>query len=360
MLTKRVFPNMKKKKPPVAEYMKIRRYMLHFVEQAGEQSVLAPSILELSRKFGVSRPTVSKAMKMLTDDGYIIGRPGVGAFTNPAKIHRYQLRSYRNISIIVGDGMLVHQAPYQTEMMARILLNLARQGFETSFLQLTSHQDEQILEELSMNQFSVLLWILPPREMYPVIRELRKMGRSVISNGKSDDDHCGNVFLDYEGLGYEVGRRLIAEGRSKVVYLLDNPAWGRPLAGMKQAYREAGIEPDPDLTFTTAVDLWDRLAELLNTPGKVDAVFSAVCSTSLFLPFYRQLSPEIRKRNRFILEEDYCSPDEFSGWLFQTPFQELADETIRLISLETEGISQEETHIKINIPLTETKGGKTA
>ncbi len=66
---------MKKEKSPVAEYMKIRRYMLNFVEQAGEKSVQAPTILELSRKFGVSRPTVSKAMKMLTDDGYIIGRP---------------------------------------------------------------------------------------------------------------------------------------------------------------------------------------------------------------------------------------------------------------------------------------------
>lgn len=359
MLIERVFPNMKKTKPPVAEYMKIRRYMFHFVEQAGEQSVQAPSILELSRKFGVSRPTVSKAMKMLTDDGYIIGRPGVGAFTNPAKIHRYQLQHYRNISIIIGDGMLVHQGPYQTEMMARILLNLARNGFETSFLQLTSHQNGQILEELSMNQFSVLVWILPPKEMYPVIRELRKTGRSVISCGKSDENDCGNVFFDYEGLGYKVGQRLIAEDRSKVVYLIDTPSWGRPLTGMRQAYREAGIDPAPNLAFTSAVDLWERLRKLLLSPGKVDAVFSAVCSTSLFLPFYRQLSPDIRKRVRFILEEDHCPPDGFSGWLFQTPFQKLADEITRLVSLETEGVSQENTRTKINIQLTEENGGKT-
>ena len=171
-----------------SEYMRIRRYVMNLILRADGEAAQIPTIQELSAKFGVSRPTVSKAMKMLTDDGYIIGRPGVGAFTNPAKIHRYQLQHYRNISIIIGDGMLVHQGPYQTEMMARILLNLARNGFETSFLQLTSHQNGQILEELSMNQFSVLVWILPPKEMYPVIRELRKTGRSVISCGKSDEN----------------------------------------------------------------------------------------------------------------------------------------------------------------------------
>ena len=92
---------MKKENSSVAVYMKIRRYMLNFVEQAGERSIQAPTILELSHRFGVSRPTVSKAMKMLTDDGYIIGRPGLGAFTNPAKVNRHQVQHYKNAGILI-------------------------------------------------------------------------------------------------------------------------------------------------------------------------------------------------------------------------------------------------------------------
>ena len=127
---------MKKEKSPVAEYMKIRRYMLNFVEQAGEKSVQAPTILELSRKFGVSRPTVSKAMKMLTDDGYIIGRPGLGAFTNPAKINRLQVTKYKNVALIVGDGMMVHFEPYNLELLGRIGIGIARRNFKLTLIQL--------------------------------------------------------------------------------------------------------------------------------------------------------------------------------------------------------------------------------
>ena len=67
----------------ISEYMKIRRYMMNVIYRANGQSVQVPTILELSRKFGVSRPTVSKAMKALTEEGYIIGKRGIGSFTNP-------------------------------------------------------------------------------------------------------------------------------------------------------------------------------------------------------------------------------------------------------------------------------------
>ena len=113
---------MKKENSSVAVYMKIRRYMLNFVEQAGERSIQAPTILELSHRFGVSRPTVSKAMKMLTDDGYIIGRPGLGAFTNPAKVNRHQVQHYKNAGILIGDGMLINYSPFYAEQLGRILL----------------------------------------------------------------------------------------------------------------------------------------------------------------------------------------------------------------------------------------------
>lgn len=358
MLTKTVFLNMKKVKPPVAEYMKIRRYMLNFVEQAGEQSVQAPTIMELSRKFGVSRPTVSKAMKMLTDDGYIIGRPGVGAFTNPAKVNRYQLRHYKNVGILIGDGMLVHYDPYFEALLARILLNLAKENLKATFFQLTSHQYRLAVEEIAMNHFDVLLWMMPSNEMLPAIHELRRQGRRVVLAGLASDDDTGSVFFNYEQFGYRVGRKLIEEGRNKVVYLVDHGGWSRPLAGMKKAYQEAGVALEPGLSFTEATDLWRRLGKLLDSPGKVDTVFSAVCSTSLFLPFYRELSPEIRERVRFIVEEDSCSPDGFSGWLFQTPFQTLADEVSLLIKREIEGVPQDHITKGIEIEFSETNGGQ--
>ena len=51
----------------VAEYQKIRRYVMNLILRSGGKSVQIPTIQELSEKFGVSRTTVSKAMKVLTE-----------------------------------------------------------------------------------------------------------------------------------------------------------------------------------------------------------------------------------------------------------------------------------------------------
>lgn len=347
---------MKKENSSVAVYMKIRRYMLNFVEQAGERSIQAPTILELSHRFGVSRPTVSKAMKMLTDDGYIIGRPGLGAFTNPAKVNRHQVQHYKNVGILIGDGMLINYSPFYAEQLGRILLGLARQKLMATSIQLTTHQKKQAVEEISMIPADVLLWIAPSVEMLDAIGELRAAGKRVIVVG-TDLDQVADVYFDYDSFGYRMGKTLLAEGRRKVVYLLDTPAWSRPLTGMKRAFHEVGTVPDPELFISEARGMWEKLEKLLATPGRVDAVFSAVCPTGTFLPFYRQLPAQIQEKVLFIVEADYCPPDGFSGILFRVPFQKLADEVCSLIDEKLQGISTERKTTGIEIEFTKVEGG---
>ena len=105
------------------------------------------------------------------------------------------------------------------------------------------------------------------------------------------------------------------------------------------------------------IQLWPKLEKLLNAPGKVDAVFSAVCPTSVFLPFYHSLSPKVHSRVRFIVEEDGQTAESFSGWIFRTPFQKMADEICRLLALECGGIPQKQTGIGIPIVEQEIKDG---
>lgn len=73
-----------------SEYMKIRRYVMNLILRAGKDPVQIPTINELSEKFGVSRPTVSKVMKELTSEGYIIGRRGIGSSPIPPKYPRHR------------------------------------------------------------------------------------------------------------------------------------------------------------------------------------------------------------------------------------------------------------------------------
>ena len=202
----------------------------------------------------------------------------------------------------------------------------------------------------------VLLWIAPSVEMLDAIGELRAAGKRVIVVG-TDLDQVADVYFDYDSFGYRMGKTLLAEGRRKVVYLLDTPAWSRPLTGMKRAFHEAGTVPDPELFISEARGMWEKLEKLLATPGRVDAVFSAVCPTGTFLPFYRQLPAQVQEKILFIVEADYCPPDGFSGILFRVPFQKLADEVCSLIDEKLRGISTERKTIGIEIEFTKMEGG---
>ena len=348
---------MEKKNSSVAVYMKIRRYMLNIVEQAGDRSIQVPSILELSRRFGVSRPTVSKAMKMLTNDGYIIGRPGLGSFTNPAQINRHQVQHYRNVGMLIGDGMMINYSPYYADQVGRMLSGIAQQDLAVTSIMLTTHQKKQVVEEISMVSADILLWLMPPAEMLDVIHELRTAGKRLIVVGPNGSDSV-DAYFDYETFGYQMGQKLLAAGCRKVVYLLDMPAWNKPLSGMKRAFHEVGLTPDPDLLIPETSGMWEKLEELLASPGKVDAVFGAVCPARIFMPLYRRIPQAVRQRVFFILEADSSSPNEFSGILFRASYQKLADGVCALISRELQGENTPPKPLRIAIEFSEQKTGE--
>jgi len=105
-----------------SEYMRIRRYVMNLILRADGEAAQIPTIQELSAKFGVSRPTVSKAMKELTSEGYIIGKRGIGTFTNPAKRAMVAIgKKIPVVGIMISDGLNVHLDKYIGCALAEIL-----------------------------------------------------------------------------------------------------------------------------------------------------------------------------------------------------------------------------------------------
>ena len=131
--------------------------------------------MEQSRKFGVSRQTVGKAMKELTRDGFIIGKPGIGSFTNPKRIETSQTpcgMKVPTIGIILSDGMLLHLDEYHAKNLSAALKILPEMPAFIRLLNLSSSDPEIILKDLENEQMDALLWIAPRQFHEPVIREL--------------------------------------------------------------------------------------------------------------------------------------------------------------------------------------------
>ena len=93
------------KSAPVADYMKIRQYVVSMAERGSSGAAMLPSMNELARSFGVTRMTVHKALKDLIRDQYLIVRKGIGTYINPAKAKRYLTEGERLcIGLVVGTA----------------------------------------------------------------------------------------------------------------------------------------------------------------------------------------------------------------------------------------------------------------
>ncbi len=142
-------------KTAVAEYMKIRRYVLNLIMKSGNESVQLPTAQELAKLFGVCRQTVGKSLKQLAEENYVIGKPGLGTFTNPKKQFRFEYRKNRpNIGIIVGDGMIIEMDEFLARTVAACLVEVAVYPAYVRSINLTSTKPDVVFKELK-NEFLV-------------------------------------------------------------------------------------------------------------------------------------------------------------------------------------------------------------
>ena len=88
----------------VAEYQKIRRYVMNLILRSGGKSVQIPTIQELSEKFGVSRTTVSSFIALLT-----VGRLTPNFFASSTTVGiRTDFWPARRISVITLRRILMY------------------------------------------------------------------------------------------------------------------------------------------------------------------------------------------------------------------------------------------------------------
>lgn len=316
---------MKKAETPVAEYMKIRQYVMTLILRAGKKSVRIPTVTELAQQFGVSRPTVCKAMKVLTDDGYIIARPSLGSFTNPARSALQGSDALPIVGILENDGMLAHYFPYQALRLSHIMRALAGIPVIQHPLHLSGHRPDTVSRELEGAGLDLLIWIRPDPAQLPVIEKLRENGLRVIVCCY-DGDYPGNLKIDSEGAGYEIGRRLLAENRKHIIYLPVQKNRSVQLDGLLRAYREAGVELNPNLFLEDMATACEDLRKLLLCGVPVDAVFCSVSLNDRLFQALEEGRPDFRKTISLIRPDITDGALKTApGYVYSFPFQRLAE-----------------------------------
>lgn len=323
-------------KSNTAEYMKIRRHVMNLALRAGASSIRLPTIHELARQFEVSNPTVCKALKELSNEGYVTGKPGIGSFTNPSR-HFFVsgVERQRLVGLLARDGMVVHGDRYTTHLMAELMKRITDRLGLVHLFNLGGHDPERVLRDIRNEQLDALVWLSPPEEMNPVLEKLREDGMPVVvCDGKRSASN--NVRIDYEGAGREIGERLLAENRGHIVYLPAMGAWGHMLRGIREVYDRAGVPMDEKLILHEPHLCVAELERLLAKKAPIDAVCCSVDHPWDLAGLLTSHGVDIERQCRLVQGRNaFCQRDSFRGFTFECDFMGFAHHAVDALDAMT-------------------------
>ena len=310
----------------ISEYMKIRRYMMNVIYHANGQSVQVPTILELSRKFGVSRPTVSKAMKALTDEGYIIGKRGIGSFTNPKfkmPLSSPLEKDIPLIGILMGDGMGVHYSSYSSRLLGALLNHLPYLPCYVHLVSLSVSDPRGVYEEIRNERLDGLVWHSPEPQCLEVCRRLWRENFPLVL-GCCNCDAIPSVDFDFEDAGYQCGKLLCREGRRHVVFFPNVFPWSLEADGLRRAYHEEGIVLNENLFLKDCYTAHEKIRDILSYGIPVDAIYGQMLTYNTIEDYLLEIEPELYKRCTLVASGGLVVPPRhpFHRLVYIVPFEE--------------------------------------
>lgn len=231
-----------KESSPVSEYIRIRKYVFSLAQRAGHEVRKLPSLSGLSKRFGVSRPTVVKALSELVREGELVSKPGIGTFTNPRKInYSSDVLARKSVGLLFGDGMVTFYDNYNGNILASLIKELVDIPLNLHLLNLSSRNPEEMVRDVCNEGVDVLV-VHGRNENDGFLRMVAEKGITIIGSELSGNPEFCNVLIDYEGLGERAAELCFAEGRTRIAYLPGGSrAWERGLDGIRRACLKHGV-----------------------------------------------------------------------------------------------------------------------
>jgi len=232
--------------PP--DHERIRRYVIGEIAKAGDVAMrLAPS-REIAKLFGVSHPTVIKALKDLVDEGFLMVKPGsLGTYTNPGKFD-FDGRS-KIVGLLSFDGRQVFSMRLACELghafTSALLKKSARYKVQSCFLNGSAADCAAELVALGLD---AVVWLFPPPSAMSSLNILSASGVQVATVEDSPVSKYGAVYFDHEAINHSVASRMLDEGRRRLLlYLPEGAVFKAPaIAGVERAFSERSLAFDKD------------------------------------------------------------------------------------------------------------------
>jgi len=318
---------------PVADYMKIRQYVVSLVEKGAAGPIMIPSMNELAHSFGVTRMTVHKALKDLIKDGYLIVRKGIGTFANASSNPPESVRQKFTLGIVVGNAKHCFYGVFYWDLMMLIGHEAALQRCKIRPLNLFESAPDKMLKEIKDNWVDAVAWISPDDTAAQTIKALHDSGFPVVSVQRTIPG-VNSVSADWEGHTFKICKGFLAEGRSNILFagLLDPDNFHGQFAGIKRAYAEAGLKFNERMIWKDERTIAEELENVLSLGIRPQAAYLCCPCANIVVEALKRHGIDIQSECRIIAEPFYIDEvKDFSGLVREYRFEEEAKICVEML-----------------------------
>lgn len=258
---------MKKTVPALPLYEKLKAELLEYIRV--NQPRLLPGENELAESYQLSRTTVRRALRDLTDSGVIRPVQGLGTLVNSPNGES----SCRFILLLVDPNW----GMFAQDIFRRLLTALRDYGLTAMLAMADANSDLRQLDFLLAQSEGVILdpWLSRNEKLYQFIRQSGK--KSVALRWISPFSEESFVTEDVPG-GYELLTRHLLELGHRDIAILCYLGDGLHAPGIERAMAQYGLAPDPALTISDLHDTrrggYEAAAELLRRGRKFTAIIA--------------------------------------------------------------------------------------
>ena len=256
------------REPDVAEYEKIRKFIVAQISKAGPHPMRIASTRELAKYFDVSCPTVIKALKDLIADGLLTVKPGIGTFTAPGRIPLPA--DLKIIGTILGDGKHAFPGRCFWQLLPPFCNNLLERSckYQTQECFITS-SGKEIEKELSMLNLAGFIAVFPNEKITPALGKLKEKNNvPAISIGYRVQG-ISSLYYDPEASVFNTMNKMLDEGRRRILMVLLDDSDGRSmqnasLEGAHRAIEERNATASANLILLSKRSGKDELAKAID------------------------------------------------------------------------------------------------
>ena len=257
----------------------VRLDILKMIYQAPTTSIRLPSAIQLAKKHHVSRTTVTNELKKLTDSGWIIGKPGIGSFSNPQQPLSSTFSFGKKIvGMLYGDTWNLMNDYTDWAVFSYAGLELLPDIGHPKTIILSSSDPEQIYLELEKSILDGMIWLFPMPEYSKTIQKLHEEGKAVVTlYDRVPEVPC--IVFDHTKIGEDLAALLMKRNIGKIVWCtIEDPNPEQVLKGFENYWKKhAGKKPEITV-LDKRFDCLEKLEQLFRKGEIPDALFVHILS----------------------------------------------------------------------------------